>query len=159
MSNKKSKTISSISATTDSRFIPHNIPSGSIRGDRLNALPINFEVYAIQPNDKSRVRRVTATLNPYTRNVLVRKGTRAEWDGSILNQPVQEIAAKDWVFYHPKDNNRVKEFLETKQPTARGKKKHNTRKNNTKKNKTRKYHTRKYHTRKYHTRKYHHKIK
>jgi len=133
MSNRNSKTISSISPTTDSGFIPHNVPPGSIRGDRINSLPDNFEVYAIHPNDKSRVRRVTANLNPYSHIVSIREGHKGDWHGSILDQPVKQLTDKDWYFYDPKDNAKVEKFIESqkleqpiietpqRQSTAKGK--------------------------------------
>ena len=117
MSSKKSKTISSISPTTSSVFVPHNIPDGYIRGDRLNALPLNFEVYAVTADDKSKVKRVTANLNPKSRIVSFREGHRGV------------------------DNNRIEEFLANQQATARGKKKTNkTKKYKSRKNKTKKHH-------------------
>ena len=142
MSSKKSKTISSISPTTSSVFVPHNIPDGYIRGDRLNALPLNFEVYAVTADDKSKVKRVTANLNPKSRIVSFREGhSGVDWNGSILKQPINELKAKDLIIYRPEDNNRIEEFLANQQATARGKKKTNkTKKYKSRKNKTKKHH-------------------
>ena len=146
MSSKKSKTISSISPTTSSVFVPHNIPDGYIRGDRLNALPLNFQVYAVTADDKSKVKRVTANLNPKSHIVSFREGhSGVDWNGSILKQPINELKAKDLYFYDPKDNNRIEEFLANQQATAkataRGKKKTNkTKKYKSRKNKTKKHH-------------------
>ena len=131
----ESPTISSISAETDSRFIPTNVPSGYINGSRLNNLP-TLELYAILPDNKNKIIRVTSqSLNPKTNQVGYIEGWRRDWKGKTsLNMPKREMNRKDFYLYDPKDNHKIETFLKS-QASARGKKKTKTRRNKSRRNK------------------------